>query len=100
MTSIETKFRSLSRLAAECQRQVERLYQVDSSTVHKEVSELIKNNIRSLEEDIQVKRVHTDTRYINAVTKVVKQLAEEEDRESSKLAVLNRLGEYEHQLRQ
>lgn len=54
MTSIETNFRSLSRLTAECQRQIERLHHVDSITVHKEVSELIKNSLRSLEEDIQV----------------------------------------------
>lgn len=54
MATVETNFRSLSRLTAECQRQVERLYHVDSMTVHKEVAELIKINIRSLEEDIQV----------------------------------------------
>ncbi|RCH94669.1 hypothetical protein CU098_005119 [Rhizopus stolonifer] len=81
MTSIETKFRSLSRLAAECQRQIERLNQVDSITVQKEVAELIKSSIRCLEQDIQ-------------------QLAEEEDKEASKLAILNRVGEYENQLKQ
>ncbi|CAO3624479.1 unnamed protein product [Mucor hiemalis] len=84
MSTIETKFRSLSKLAAECQRQVERLYHVDSITVQKEVADLIKSNIRCLEQDIEV----------------VKQLAEEEDREASKIAILNRLGEYENQLRQ
>ncbi|KAI9362399.1 Sec20-domain-containing protein [Pilaira anomala] len=84
MSSIETKFRSLSKLAAECQRQVESLYFVDSTTVQKEVTELIKTNIRRLEQDI----------------KVVRLLAEEEDRESSKLAILNRLQEYENQLKQ
>jgi hypothetical protein len=54
MGSIETKFRSLSRLAAECQRQVERLYHVDSITVQKEVAELIRSSIRTLEQDIEV----------------------------------------------
>lgn len=56
MSSIETKFRSLSKLAAECQRQVESLYFVDSTTVQKEVTELIKTNIRRLEQDIKVKK--------------------------------------------
>jgi hypothetical protein len=55
MSTIETKFRSLSRLAAECQRQVERLYHVDSLTVQKEVADLIKSSIRCLEQDIEVK---------------------------------------------
>ncbi|GAA5808796.1 hypothetical protein MFLAVUS_002192 [Mucor flavus] len=82
MTCIETNLRSLSKLAAECQRQVERLYHVDSLTVQKEVAELIKANIRCLEQDIKVTRL----------------LAEEEDRESSKLSILNRLQEYENHL--
>lgn len=55
MTSIENNFRSLSRLAAECQRQVERLYHVDSITVQKEVAELIRSSIRCLATDIEVK---------------------------------------------
>jgi protein transport protein SEC20 len=55
MGSIEAKFRSLSRLAAECQRQIERLYHVDSITVQKEVAELIRSSIRTLEQDIEVK---------------------------------------------
>lgn len=56
MSTIETKFRSLSKLAAECQRQVERLYHVDSITVQKEVADLIKSNIRCLEQDIEVRQ--------------------------------------------
>lgn len=54
MTTIETKFRSLSKLAAECQRQVERLYHVDSITVQQEVTDLIRSSIRCLEQDIEV----------------------------------------------
>ncbi|KAG1075858.1 hypothetical protein G6F42_025574 [Rhizopus arrhizus] len=84
MTSIENNFRSLSRLAAECQRQVERLYHVDSITVQKEVAELIRSSIRCLATDIEV----------------VRQLAEEQDTESAKMSILNRLGEYESQLKQ
>ncbi|KAI8091919.1 Sec20-domain-containing protein [Thamnidium elegans] len=83
MTCIETNLRSLSKLAAECQRQVERLYLVDSFTVQKEVADLIKTNIRCLEQDIKITHL----------------LAEEEDRESSKLSILNRLQEYENQLK-
>ncbi|GAA5794961.1 hypothetical protein HPULCUR_000311 [Helicostylum pulchrum] len=82
MTCIETNLRSLSKLAAECQRQVERLYHVDSLTVQKEVAELVKTNIRCLEQDIKVTRL----------------LAEEEDREASKISILNRLQEYENHL--
>lgn len=55
MTSIENNFRSLSKLAAECQRQVERLYHVNSITVQKEVAELIRSSIRCLATDIEVK---------------------------------------------
>lgn len=55
MASIENSFRSLSKLAAECQRQVERLYHVDSITVQKEVAELIRSSIRCLATDIEVK---------------------------------------------
>lgn len=84
MSSIENQFRSLSRLAAECQRQVERLYHVDSITVQKEVAELIRSSIRCLATDIEV----------------MKQLAEEQDTEASKMNILNRLGEYENQLKQ
>ncbi|KAI8378982.1 Sec20-domain-containing protein [Blakeslea trispora] len=84
MTSVETSFRSLSRLAAECQRQIERLDQVDSITVQKEVADLIKSTLRRLEQDIEA----------------VKHLADEQDRETTKLSVLNRLGEYENQFRQ
>lgn len=54
MASVESKFRSLSRLAPECQRQVERLYHVDSITVQKEVAELIRSTIRTLEHEIEV----------------------------------------------
>lgn len=54
MSSIDIKFRSLSKLAAECQRQVERLHHVDSNAVQKEVAELIKSSIRRLEQDIEV----------------------------------------------
>lgn len=54
MSAIDIKFRSLSKLAAECQRQVERLHHVDSITVQKEVADLIKSSIRCLEQDIEV----------------------------------------------
>lgn len=54
MSAIDIKFRSLSKLAAECQRQVERLHHVDSITVQKEVADLIKSSIRCLEQDIKV----------------------------------------------
>ncbi|KAG2194650.1 hypothetical protein INT47_002334 [Mucor saturninus] len=84
MSTIDTKFRSLSKLAAECQRQVERLHHVDSMTVQKEVADLIKSSIRCLQQDIEV----------------VKLLAEQEDREASKMNILNRLHEYEKQCRQ
>ncbi|KAI8647206.1 Sec20-domain-containing protein [Parasitella parasitica] len=84
MATVENSFRSLSRLAAECQRQVEKLHHVDSITVQKEVAELIRSSVRCLATDIEV----------------VKQLAEEQDTESSKIKILNRLAEYDNQLKQ
>ncbi|KAI8969284.1 Sec20-domain-containing protein [Mycotypha africana] len=84
MSTIDTKFRSLSKLAAECQIQIERLYHVDSNTVQREVTELIRNTMRQLEQEMEV----------------VKQLVEVEDKEATRLAFLNRLSEYEHQFKQ
>ncbi|CEP07446.1 hypothetical protein [Parasitella parasitica] len=84
MATVENNFRSLSRLAAECQRQVERLHRVDSIIVQKEVAELIKSSIRCLSTDIAV----------------VKQLAEEQDTEATKTKIMDRLEEYEKQLKQ
>lgn len=54
MNTIEINFRSLSRSAAECQRHIERLQYVDSMTVHKELSELIRSDIRNLQQDTAV----------------------------------------------
>ncbi|KAI8988643.1 Sec20-domain-containing protein [Pilobolus umbonatus] len=82
-TVFENRFRSLSKLLAECQRQIEKLHQIDSLTVEKEVVELIKTNIRQLEQEITN----------------IRQLSEEEDKESSRLVILNRLKEYEHQFK-
>ncbi|KAI9478872.1 MAG: Sec20-domain-containing protein [Benjaminiella poitrasii] len=97
MSSIETKFRSLSRSTAECQRQIERLRNVDSITVQKEVTELIKSTTRGLEQDIE----HIERCIKNKKQpKYIKQIAEEEDTEASKMNILNRLGEYENQLKQ
>ncbi|KAI7901805.1 Sec20-domain-containing protein [Cokeromyces recurvatus] len=84
MNTVETKFRSLSRFTAECQRQIERLQHVDSILVQKELAELVKSTIRDLEQE----------------TEYIKQIAEEEDTEASKMNILNRLGEYENQLKQ
>ncbi|KAG1445025.1 hypothetical protein G6F56_010061 [Rhizopus delemar] len=83
MNSIDSKFRSLNRLTAECQRHIERLDRVDSLTLQKEVSDLIKSDLRSLEQEIAK----------------VKSTAEEEDKEALKMKTFNRLGEYENQLR-
>lgn len=55
MNSIDSKFRSLNRLTAECQRHIERLDRVDSLTLQKEVSDLIKSDLRSLEQEIAVR---------------------------------------------
>ncbi|KAI9282265.1 Sec20-domain-containing protein [Sporodiniella umbellata] len=84
MSSTDSKFRLLNRLLAECQRHVERLDRADSITLQKEVSELIKSDLRSLDQEIMK----------------VKSSAELEDKEALKMNTLNRLGEYEHQLRQ
>ncbi|KAG1057061.1 hypothetical protein G6F43_001085 [Rhizopus delemar] len=84
MNSIDSKFRSLNKLTAECQRHIERLDHVDSMTLQKEVLDLIKSDLRCLEQEIAK----------------VKLAAEEEDKETSKMKMLNRLSEYENQLRQ
>ncbi|KAG0167159.1 hypothetical protein DFQ28_006240 [Apophysomyces sp. BC1034] len=80
--TIEARFRTLSKLAAECQRHIDRLGKVDSITLQQEVAALIRDDIRRLEVDVQA----------------IKQLADEADRELSKLQILNRLSEYETQL--
>ncbi|KAF7722933.1 hypothetical protein EC973_002565 [Apophysomyces ossiformis] len=80
--TLETRFRTLSRLAAECQRHIDRLEKVDSITIQQEVAALIRDDIRRFEADVQA----------------IKQLADEAERESSKLQILGRLGEYETQL--
>jgi hypothetical protein len=54
MNTVETNFRSLSRSTAECQRHIERLQYVDSTTVQKEISELIRFDMRNLQQDVAV----------------------------------------------
>ncbi|KAI8092827.1 Sec20-domain-containing protein [Halteromyces radiatus] len=81
---MDAKFRSLSKQAADCQRHIYKLNNVDSLTVQEEVASLLKSDIRQLEQNIQQ----------------VKLLADEQDRQSSKNDILNRLGEYEIQHRQ
>lgn len=62
MTSIDSKFRALSEITADCQQHIERLSHVDSLTVQREISDLIKSDLRSLEEKIAVniKRMQKD----------------------------------------
>ncbi|ORZ23589.1 Sec20-domain-containing protein [Absidia repens] len=81
---MDAKFRSLSKQAADCQRLIYRINNVDSLAVQEEVASLIRNDVRRLEKDIQS----------------VKLLADEEDRQATKNQILNRLGEYETQYRQ
>ncbi|KAI8332478.1 Sec20-domain-containing protein [Chlamydoabsidia padenii] len=81
---MDDKFRSLSKQAADCQRHIYRINNVDSLGVYEEVASLIRNDIRQLEQDIQN----------------VKLLADEEDRQATKNQILNRLEEYETQCRQ
>lgn len=51
---MDAKFRSLSKQAADCQRHIYRINNVDSINVHEEVANLIRNDVRQLERDIQV----------------------------------------------
>ncbi|KAI8388820.1 Sec20-domain-containing protein [Radiomyces spectabilis] len=81
--TIDTQFRSLSKLAAECQRHIQRLDLVDSVTVQKELTALLHSDLHVFDQDIQA----------------IKQLADEEDREATKQKILQRLAEYETQLR-
>ncbi|CAO3682654.1 unnamed protein product [Rhizopus microsporus] len=80
MTSINSKFRALSEITADCQQHIERLSHVNSLTVQREISDLIKSDLRSLEEKIAS----------------IKLLAEEDDNQD---LILKRLSEYENQLR-
>ncbi|KAI8137242.1 Sec20-domain-containing protein [Fennellomyces sp. T-0311] len=82
--SVETKFRSLNKRAAECQRHVEKLDQIDSVRARHDVASQIKSDLQQLEADI----------------KAIRELAEEEDEESSKAHILHRLLQYETQYRQ
>ncbi|CAO3591412.1 unnamed protein product [Absidia cylindrospora] len=81
---MDAKFQSLSKQAADCQRLLYRINNVESLAVQEEVSNLIRNAVRRLEQDIQS----------------VKLLADEEDCQATKNQILNRLGEYETQYRQ
>ncbi|KAI9022336.1 Sec20-domain-containing protein [Phycomyces nitens] len=78
------KLRGIAQLSAECQRLVRRLGQVDSIALQKEVATLLKNDLRTFENDIQ----H------------IKQLAEQEDSLASKASILEKLAEYETQFKQ
>ncbi|CAO3644851.1 unnamed protein product [Cunninghamella blakesleeana] len=78
---MDIKFRSLSKQAADCQRFIQRLNNVDSISIQEEIAGLIRNEIRRLEKDIES----------------VKILADEEDCQSTRNQILNRLGEYETQ---
>ncbi|KAI9307290.1 Sec20-domain-containing protein [Cunninghamella echinulata] len=78
---MDIKFRSLSKQAADCQRYIQRLNNIDSISIQEEIASLIRNEIRRLEKDIEN----------------VKILADEEDRQSTRNQILNRLGEYETQ---
>lgn len=53
-TSAESKFRSLSKRAAECQRQIGRLSTVDSVRSREETAAQIRSDLRQLEQDIKV----------------------------------------------
>ncbi|KAI9499664.1 Sec20-domain-containing protein [Zychaea mexicana] len=81
--SVETKFRSLNKRAAECQRQVERLNHVESIRAREDVASHIRSDLLELETDI----------------KAIRELAEE-DEDSSKVQILHRLSQYETQFRQ
>ncbi|CDS12884.1 hypothetical protein LRAMOSA05068 [Lichtheimia ramosa] len=83
-TSAESKFRSLSKRAAECQRQIGRLSTVDSVRSREETAAQIRSDLRQLEQDI----------------KFIHQLIEQEDEESSRKVLLNKLKEYEQQFSQ
>lgn len=52
--SLETKFRGLSKRAAECQRHIGRLSVVDSLRLREEVASLVRSDLRTLENDIKV----------------------------------------------
>ncbi|KAG2223497.1 hypothetical protein INT45_001245 [Circinella minor] len=82
--SVETKFRSLNKRAAECQRQIGKLDFVDSIRNREDIASVIQSDLQQLETDI----------------KAIRELAEEEDEESSKNQILNRLTQYETQFRQ
>ncbi|KAI7884567.1 Sec20-domain-containing protein [Lichtheimia hyalospora FSU 10163] len=83
-TSAEAKFRSLSKRAAECQRQIGRLSNVDSNRTREETAAQIRSDLRQLDQDI----------------KFIHQLIEQEDEESSRKILLNKLKEYEQQFSQ
>lgn len=53
-TSAEAKFRSLSKRAAECQRQIGRLSNVDSVRIREETAAQIRSDLRQLDQDIKV----------------------------------------------
>lgn len=53
-TSAEAKFRSLSKRAAECQRQIGRLSNVDSLRIREETAAQIRSDLRQLDQDIKV----------------------------------------------
>ncbi|KAI9275681.1 Sec20-domain-containing protein [Phascolomyces articulosus] len=82
--SVETKFRSLNKRAAECQRHIGKLDSVDSTQTREDIANHIRSDLRQLETDI----------------KAIRELAEEEDEESSKVQILHRLTQYETQFRQ
>lgn len=50
----DNKFRSLSKRAADCQRHIGRLHQVDSLRVREEVAALIRAELREYENEIKV----------------------------------------------
>ena len=52
--SVETKFRSLNKRAAECQRQIAKLDLVDSIRNREDIASVIRSDLQQLETDIKV----------------------------------------------
>ncbi|KAI9313280.1 Sec20-domain-containing protein [Dichotomocladium elegans] len=82
--SADAKFRALSKRAAECQRQIARLSVVDSIRLREETASQIRDNLREIEQDI----------------KAVQQIADLEDEETTRKAILSKLKEYDTQFQQ